>query len=101
VPTVSKEVKATTTQIASERLKRLRHQNAKLLLDIRKIKGQVGDLDKIRREVLAANAIVKQQVLAVPVREAPMLGLTREQTAALLQALTVCLNDLAFQREEK
>jgi hypothetical protein len=96
-----KDYTALTTRLASERLKRLRHQNSKLNLELRRIRGEVGDLDKIRREVLAANAVVKQQVLAVPVREAPILGLTREQTAALLQALTVCLNDLAFQGEEK
>jgi hypothetical protein len=100
VPTVSKEVKATTTQIASERLKRLRHQNSKLALELRKIRGQVGDLDKIRREVLAANSIVRQQILAVPVRDGPALGLTREQVTSLTAALVEALNDLAYEREK-
>src|SRR4030095_4355455 len=75
-----KDYTALTTRLASERLRRLKQQNSKLSIDLRKMRGEVGDLDKIRREVLAANAIVKQQVLAVPIREAPILGLTREQT---------------------
>src|SRR5438309_1873513 len=95
----SKEVKATTTKIAEARLTRLRHQNAKLGLEVRRLKGQVGDVEKHRREVLAANSTVKQQILAVPVRDGPALGLTREQIAGLTQALTECLNDLAYERE--
>lgn len=92
----SKEVKATTTKIAKERLRRLRHQNAKLALEVKKLKGQVGDVDKHRREVLSANSVVKQQVLAVPIRVGPQLGLTREQVEGIRQALVECLNDLAY-----
>src|SRR5262249_46502075 len=94
------EYRAITNKLASERLKRLKHQNTKLSLELRKLRGQVVDGEKMKREVLAANSVVKQQILAVPVRDGPALGLTREQIAGLTKALVDCLNDLAYCREE-
>jgi hypothetical protein len=99
-----KDYTALTTRLASERLRRLKQQNSKLSLDLRKMRGQIGDLDKIRREVLAANAVVKTGLLALPFRLSTRLAaLTdpREIHAELERELIGVLNDLAFSGEEK
>src|SRR5215475_9359340 len=83
-----------TNQLAEERLKRLKHQNRKLSLDVRKIEGEMVSLAEMKRVVLAANVVVKQQILAVPPRIALPLGLTREQVLGMTSALIDALNDL-------
>lgn len=100
MPRVSKEVKAITTQISKARLERLQNQNKKLKLELAEKAKALVSFDHHKREVLAANSTVKQQVLSVPVREGPKLGLTREQIEGLNLALIECLNDLAYSREE-
>src|ERR1043166_1229869 len=70
-----------SVKTAEERLKRLKKQNEKLSLELKKAKSDLVPLDKPRREVLAANSVVKQQILAVPVRDGPALGLTPAQVA--------------------
>ncbi len=101
-PKKGKEYKSLTTRLASERLRRLKHQNSKLSLELKKLRGQVGDIDKFKREVLAANQVVKQQILAVGPRLAPQLASIsdpRELGRLLTEALVEALNDLAYERE--
>ena len=95
------EYHAITTKLASARLKRLKTQNSKLDIELKRLRGQVGDVEKMKREVLVANQVVKQQVLSVAIRVAPALGLTPEQVAGFNAALTDCLNDLAYERENE
>src|SRR5262249_28150280 len=90
---------AITLKTAEERLKRLKKQNEKLALELKKAKGDSVSFEKHKREVLGYNSLVKQQIIAVPVRDGPGLGLTREQIAGLTKALTEALNDLAYERE--
>lgn len=90
---------STLEQIRKQRLIRLKHQNSKLALEVRKLKAQVVDGEKMKREVLDCNSIVKLQVLSAPIRVGPQLGLTQEQIAGLSQAIVEACNDLAFERE--
>lgn len=92
---------AITTRTAEERLKRLKKQNEKLTLELKKTKGDSVSFEKHKREVLAANSTVKQQILAVPVRDGPTLGLTKEQILGLTESLKQALNDLAYERTDR
>jgi predicted nuclease with TOPRIM domain len=99
-----KEFETKNSLLQDERLKRLKLQNKKLDTELRKLRGQVGDIEKHRREVLAANSTVKQQVLAVPFRLSLQLAQTTDpaECARIMgAALVECLNDLAYAREEK
>ncbi len=92
---------ATTTKLAQERLKRLKHQNKKLVLEISEKTGRVVSADDLKREVLAANATVKQQLLAIPYRECDRLASETNpaEVARILTAvITEALNDLAYER---
>lgn len=98
------EHQALTNKLATARLKRLNTQNSKLNIELRKLRGQVGDINAHRREVLAANSVVKQQVRALAFRLAPTLAATddpREVQRILLEAIDECMNDLAYEREDK
>lgn len=91
------------TKLAQERLTRLKQQNSKLRLDLKKTKGEVGDIEQLKRSVLAANHTVKQQLLALPSRLAPRLvGLSDkgEIIRLLTAALSEALNDLAYENEK-
>jgi len=95
---------AITLKTAEERLKRLKKQNEKLALELKKAKGDSVSFEKHKREVLAANAVVKQQLLAVPFRLATQLAAIddpREVSRVLTAALTECLNDLAYERDQE
>ena len=92
---------ATDRLISKERLKRLTHQNEKLKIEMQRLRGEVGPIEDFKHVVLRANSVVKLQILSVPIRVGPTLGLTREQIAGLNQALTDSLNDLAFNDELK
>ena len=99
----SKEVKATTTKIAEERLKRLRHQNSKLSLEVRKLKGQLAPIEELKREVLAANQVVKQKLLSLPTRLAPPLAGNSnpaEIEALIREAITDAVNELCYEQSE-
>ncbi len=83
------------------RIVRVRRQNEKLALDLKKTKGEMVPLAEIKREVLAANAVVKQQLLAIPFRLATTLATIsdpRELGRVLSEALVEALNDLAYER---
>jgi|SRR5215813_1433901 len=104
--TVSRVLKNPTTvesstleKLRQERLKKLRHQNSKLALEVRRLKAEVVDGEKMKREVLACNSVVKLQILSAPIRVGPALGLTSEQIEGLNQALVDACNDLAFNKE--
>lgn len=96
--TAAKKDPSTLDLYRKERVTKIRLQNKKLKVEVEKLVGQAGDLEKMRREVLAANATVKRQVLSIPAKEATRLGLSREQIEGLTQALTQALNDLAYER---
>src|SRR5690242_7471458 len=81
-------------QLRKHRITRVRRQNEKLAIELRKAKGELVPREGLVREVLACNATVKQQVLSVPIRIGPESGLTHEQVKALSRALVECLNDL-------
>ena len=98
----TKPPKETTAgRISQARLTRLTRQNEKREIEVQRLRGEVGPIETFKQIVLKANAVVKLQVLAVPIRESPALGLTPEQIAALNRALTDSLNDLAFNDELK
>jgi predicted transcriptional regulator len=107
--TVSRALKAPATgefstleKIRQQRLIRLTHQNAKLALEVRKLKAQVVDGDQMRREVLNCNVTVKTQFLSLGPRMAPQLApITepREIAKLLTDEVTSICNDLAYERE--
>ena len=100
----SKRVKGITEKTAEARLKRVTLQNKKLLIDVKEKTGAVVDLESHRREVLAANAVVRQQALAIPFRLAPTLAAIsdpKEIHKVLHAALVECFNDLAYERENQ
>jgi hypothetical protein len=102
MPTVSKAVKATTTKITEERLKRLRHQNAKLSIEVKRLRGQLAPVEEVKRAVLAANTVVKQRLLALPSKLALQLSLLTnpaEIEALLREQLTDTINELAYEQE--
>jgi hypothetical protein len=86
-------------QLRKHRITRVRRQNEKLALELRKAKGELVPREGLVREVLACNAVVKQQILSAPIRVGPGLGLTGEQIKGLSQELVNICNDLAFDRE--
>jgi hypothetical protein len=93
------EQPSTLEKIRVQRLTKYKHQNSKLAIEVTKLKGQVGDVETIKREVLAANATVKQQLLALPYRLNDTLASTnepREVARLLTQAIVEALNDLAY-----
>jgi hypothetical protein len=95
--------KALTTKLAEQRLIRLRQQNAKLKLELRKLRGQVAPLEDIKRQVLAANQVVKNQLLALPDRLAmPLIYLTdpRDIRRVLREGIVDALNDLAYEKAQ-
>lgn len=97
------ENRALTNKLATARLKRLNTQNSKLSIELRKLKGQVGDIAQHRREVLQANSTVKQQVLAVPFRISLQVAKCSDpaECARIMEAALVeCLSDLAYERTE-
>jgi hypothetical protein len=97
-----KEYSALTTKLAEQRLIRLKHQNSKLKIELRKLRGQVVPLEQLKREVLAANQVVKNQLLALPDRLAmPLIHLTdpRDIRRVLRDGIADALNDLAYETE--
>jgi hypothetical protein len=95
--------KALTTKLAEQRLIRLRQQNAKLKLELRKLRGQVAPVDEIKRQVLAANHVVKNQLLALPDRLAmPLIHLSdpRDIRRVLRDGIVDALNDLAYEKSQ-
>jgi hypothetical protein len=88
------ERRSLSVQIASARLQRLRTQNKNLDLDYRAKAGGYVLLEDIKRQVLAANVSVKNQVLAVIENS----HLTREDKIVLKRNMIQALNDLAYER---
>jgi len=84
-------------QIAEERLKRLQNQNAKLQIEVQRLRGEVGPIEQFRQEVIKCNVTAKLQILAAPIRIGPEIGLTKEQTESIKHALVAACNDLAFE----
>jgi hypothetical protein len=89
----------TAKRISQARLLRLTRQNEKLEIEEQRLKGEVGPIEDFMPMVLRANSLVKGQILSVPIRVGPGLGLTREQIESIKQELVGCCNDLAFERE--
>lgn len=103
MPRVSKAVKALTTSTSEERLKRLVKQNEKLDLEIGKTKGELVELEQVRRYVFQCNSIVRTRFLSLPDKLAPRLvGLPIAKAAQeLREAITSCLNELAYETGAK
>lgn len=80
--------------LAQERLKRLRLQNKKLALDQREREGTLVDRQEFMNQVLAANHIVKQHLLAVIERA----EIPPDSRVRLRQQMIDALNELAYER---
>jgi hypothetical protein len=98
-PETPKGAPSSLETLRRHRIVRVRRQNEKLRLDLQKIKGEWVPLEKIQREVLAANAVVKSQFLALGPRLAPALALVSDpqEISRLLgvEVEKIC-NDLAY-----
>lgn len=97
-----KSFKGVTLKIAEARLLRLRHQNSKLSIELKKLRGAVVPVEHLKRTVLGANLIVRNQLLSLPDRlSLPLVHLTdpREIRLLLRESIVDCLNDLAYERE--
>jgi len=90
----SKTESVLSIQLSKERLRKLRMQNKKLALDYKAKAGGYVLLEDVKRQVLACNVSVKNQVFAVIERA----DLTREQKLALRREMIQALNDLAYER---
>jgi hypothetical protein len=93
---------STLEKIRVQRLAKYRHQNSKLAIEVKKLKGQVVSAEDLKQEVLAANTTVKTQMLALPFQNADKLAAEtdpREIQRMLYDAVVQCLNDLAYERE--
>ncbi len=99
MPRVSRKVKALTTQISEERLKRLRNQNSKLLIEVRKLKEELVPVDSLKSVVIKANLTVKANLLGIGPRNATRLA-GMQDPGEISQLITfeiqAALNDLAF-----
>jgi hypothetical protein len=96
----SKAEKAVSIRLAEARLKRLEAQNQKLALEMRAKQGNLVELDVIKRQVLAANHTVKNQLLALPNRLAGDLSVTTDPRAIremLRRSIIETLNELAYE----
>jgi hypothetical protein len=102
MPTLSKKVKSLTTKTAEARLAKMRLQVDRLRMENKRLKGEVGPIDKFRREVVQCNVTVKTQFAALGPRLAPQLATMadpREIAKLLTDEVTSICNDLAYERE--
>jgi hypothetical protein len=86
--------------IRRERLLKYKLGNAKLGVEVQKLRAQVGNIEDFKQEVLAANATVRQQLLALAFQLPPqLLPLTdvRAMQKLIHDSLVKALNDLAFE----
>src|SRR5262245_8402506 len=89
---------STLEQIREQRLIRLKHQNAKLEGELKKMRAEWVPLEQIKRDVAACDAVVKTQFLALGPQLAQQLAAMTEphEIARLLtDAVTQTCNDLA------
>lgn len=89
---------STLEQIRKQRLIRLKHQNAKLEGELKKMRAEWVPLEQIKRDVTACDAVVKAQFLALGPMLAPQLATMtepREIAKLLTDAVTQTCNDLA------
>src|SRR5215510_13497254 len=94
---------STIERIREERLKKLRHQNDKLHLELQRLKASVVNVEEIKQSVIKANTVVKTQFLALGPRLATALASisdAREISRLLTQEITAVLNELAYESEE-
>lgn len=89
----SKAEKAVSLRLSEERLRWQRIKNEKAEMELKAKQGSMVYLDDIKREVLAANNIVKQQVLAVIERA----NLPRDVRLALRREMITVLKELAYE----
>jgi hypothetical protein len=81
------------------RIVRVKRQNEKLRLDLKKTKGELVPLEKITREVIQANTTVKTQFLTLGPRLAPTLAPIsdpRDISRLLTTEVEKICNDLAY-----
>lgn len=99
MPRTSQKVKALTTQISEERLKRLKNQNAKLVIEVRKLKQILVPIESLKSAVMKANHTVKTNLLGIGPRNATRLA-GMQDPAEISQLITFeiqsALNDLSF-----
>jgi hypothetical protein len=96
----SKAEKTLGIRLANERLKRLKVQNQKLALDMRAREGNLVDREEFMRQVLACNATMKNQLLALPDRVAGELAVMTDPHAIrnrLRTSIIETLNELAYE----
>jgi hypothetical protein len=91
----SKAEKTLGLRLAAERLKRLRRQNERLRIELKREKGDLVSFEAIKRQVLAANTSVKNQIFAV-IERADYLP--REHRLQLKREMIQALTDLAYER---
>jgi hypothetical protein len=94
----------TASRISEARLARLTHQNEKLALELKKLKGQVVDIDQHIANVRRANVVVKTQFLALGPRLASRLAsLTdpRDISQLITSEVEKICSDLAYEETYK
>ena len=100
----TKPPKETTAgRISQARLTRLTRQNEKLEIEVQRLRGEVGPIEVIRREVIRANTLVKGQFLSIGPRLAPQLASMadpREISKLLTTEIEQTCNDLAHGTEK-
>jgi predicted transcriptional regulator len=93
---------STLEKIRVERLAKLRHQNAKLSIELKRLQAKVVDFESLKADVLRANAVVKNELFAMAFRMAGPLAATdtpQDVRALLTAEVTRVCNSLAYERE--
>ena|SRR5437879_5545808 len=89
--------------LRKHRIVRVRKQNEKLALELKKTKGELVPMEPFKAEVIRANTVVKTQFLSLGPRLAPTLASVldpREISHMLTAEITQICNDLAFGTEK-
>jgi hypothetical protein len=90
-------------QLRKHRITRVRRQNEKLALELKKTKGELVPLEPFKAEVIRANTVVKTQFLSLGPRLAPALALVadpREISRLITLEVEQVCNDLAYGTEK-
>lgn len=90
---------STLEKIRGQRLIKMTRQNERLKIELEKIKGTHVALESIKRIVVTANTVVKQQLLAVGPRTGTQLAACdnpAECSRIVTEAISLVLDDLAY-----
>jgi hypothetical protein len=91
-------------ELRRHRIVRVKRQNEQILLDLKRSRGELVSADAFKAEVVACNAVVRNQLLGLAFRLAPRLVNISEQTVIqriLHQGIVSCLNGLAYEEQKE